>query len=131
MSRAIKVDELSDAIIELTGEISKEVEKNLDAELKKIAKETAESLKNDATIPQRTKDERSYKNLFYVKKTETGYVIANKKYQLTHLLENGHDVVKNGQTVGRARAFPHWARAQKKVDSAVNLITGKLLGGGK
>lgn len=129
MSRVIKVEELAEAIIELSGEIAEEVGKNLNAELKKIAKETADSLKNDSNIPQRTKDEESYKRLFYVKKTELGYVVANKKYQLTHLLENGHDIVRNGETVGRARAFPHWDRAQKKVDSAVNLIRGKLTGG--
>lgn len=129
MSRVIKVEELAEAIIELSGEIAEEVGENLNTELKKIAKETADSLKNDSNIPQRTKDEESYKRLFYVKKTELGYVVANKKYQLTHLLENGHDIVRNGETVGRARAFPHWDRAQKKVDSAVNLIRGKLTGG--
>lgn len=129
MSRVIKVEELAEAIIEFSGEIAEEVGENLNTELKKIAKETADSLKNDSNIPQRTKDEESYKRLFYVKKTELGYVVANKKYQLTHLLENGHDIVRNGETVGRARAFPHWDRAQKKVDSAVNLIRGKLTGG--
>lgn len=129
MSRVIKVEELAEAIIEFSGEIAEEVGENLNTELKKIAKETADSLKNDSNIPQRTKDEESYKRLFYVKKTELGYVVANKKYQLTHLLENGHDIVRNGETVGRARAFPHWNRAQKKVDSAVNLIRGKLTGG--
>ena len=129
MSKVIKVEELAEAIIEFSGEIAEEVGENLNTELKKIAKETADSLKNDSNIPQRTKDEESYKRLFYVKKTELGYVVANKKYQLTHLLENGHDIVRNGETVGRARAFPHWDRAQKKVDSAVNLIRGKLTGG--
>lgn len=129
MSRKINVEELSEAIIELSTEISKDVEKNLNTELKKIAKETSEGLKNDSTIPQRTESEESYKKMFYVKKTETGYVIANKKYQLTHLLENGHDIVKNGETVGRARAFPHWDRAQKKVDAAVKMIHSKLIGG--
>lgn len=129
MSRVIKVEELAEAIIEFSGEIAEEVGENLNTELKKIAKETADSLKNDSNIPQRTKDEESYKRLFYVKKTELGYVVANKKYQLTHLLENGHDIVRNGETVGRARSFPHWDRAQKKVDSAVNLIRGKLTGG--
>ena len=129
MSRVIKVEELAEAIMEFSGEIAEEAGENLNAELKKIAKETADSLKNDSNIPQRTKDEESYKRLFYVKKTELGYVVANKKYQLTHLLENGHDIVRNGETVGRARAFPHWDRAQKKVDSAVNLIRGKLTGG--
>lgn len=129
MSRVIRVEELAEAIIEFSGEIAEEVGENLNTELKKIAKETADSLKNDSNIPQRTKDEESYKRLFYVKKTELGYVVANKKYQLTHLLENGHDIVRNGETVGRARAFPHWDRAQKEVDSAVNLIRGKLTGG--
>lgn len=34
-------------------------------------------------------------------------VIYNRKYQFTHLLEKGHDIVSNGKKVGRARAFPH------------------------
>lgn len=28
-------------------------------------------------------------------------------YQLTHLLEYGHDVIRNGKKVGEAKAYPH------------------------
>ncbi len=34
-------------------------------------------------------------------------VIFNKKYQLTHLLEHGHDIVRKGVKVGEAKAKPH------------------------
>lgn len=34
-------------------------------------------------------------------------VIYNKKYQFTHLLEKGHDIVHNGRKVGEAKAYPH------------------------
>lgn len=125
MANTIKIDDLSNELLKIAGEIDREVEKNLANEIKKIAIETVESLKNDSNIPQRTNGEKSYKRLFYAKKTETGYIIANKKYQLTHLLENGHQTANGGRT----RAFPHWSTAQKKVDDAVKEINDKLIGG--
>lgn len=54
-------------------------------------------------------------------------VIDNKnKPTLTHLLENGHDVVRGGPkilggvTIGKARAFPHIEKARK---NAVRKLT--------
>lgn len=41
------------------------------------------------------------------KKTAYGYVIYNKEYQLTHLLENGHDVVVNSKKVGHFAGRSH------------------------
>ena len=48
-----------------------------------------------------------YANSWAVKKVNGKFIIYNKKPGLTHLLENGHDVVVNGVKVGRASAHPH------------------------
>lgn len=49
-----------------------------------------------------------------VKAQDGGYVVYNKKrYMLTHLLENGHDVIVNGKKVGRAKAHPHIKPAEQ------------------
>ena len=43
-----------------------------------------------------------------MKKERDGAIVYNASQpSLTHLLENGHDVISHGVKVGRARAIPH------------------------
>ena len=44
---------------------------------------------------------------FLSKKTYSQFIVKNKQYQLTHLLENGHDVVSHGKKVGHVSGRPH------------------------
>lgn len=44
-------------------------------------------------------------------------------YQLTHLLENGHDVVRGGVVVGHAKAYPHIAEVN---DWAITAFESEL-----
>ena len=47
-------------------------------------------------------------------------------YQLTHLLENGHDVVRGGAVVGHAKEYPHIAEVN---DWAINAFESELYRG--
>ena len=70
-----------------------------------VAKDGVQELKQ--TSPRRKGGGRYARGWTY-KKTKNGYVIHNKTdYQLTHLLENGHDIVRGGKKVGHSPAIPH------------------------
>lgn len=89
----------SDAVVR---SVSKEV-------AKKTADDTAKVLRN--TSPRMS---GAYAKSWKVKSQDGGYVVYNEKhYRLTHLLENGHDVVVNGKKVGRAKAYPHIKPAEE------------------
>lgn len=49
-----------------------------------------------------------------VKKEGNVYIVYNEHPGYTHLLENGHDVIRNGAKVGRARAIPHIKPAEEE-----------------
>lgn len=59
-----------------------------------------------------------------------GYSVYNKKhYQLTHLLEKGHQVKKGGRVVGEAAAFSHIAPVNDAVgELAASKIKSKVEG---
>lgn len=48
---------------------------------------------------------------------------AAPHYRLTHLLEHGHDVVRNGKIVGRTKAYPHWSVVE---DMAIKELEERL-----
>ena len=59
-----------------------------------------------------------------------GYSVYNKKhYQLTHLLEKGHQLRKGGRKVGNVKAFEHIAPVNETLgDLAVSKIRQKVRG---
>lgn len=70
---------------------------------KKTAKEIVKVLKSSS--PKR---KGGYSKGWKATAEEDGYVVHNGRYPgLTHLLENGHDLVVNGAKVGRVSGEPH------------------------
>lgn len=76
----------------------------------KVAKEAVQRLKKSSPKNPNGKG-RHYADDWKIdqrsKKHYAHMIVHNKQYQLTHLLENGHDIVRNGQVVGHAKAIKH------------------------
>lgn len=74
----------------------------------KAAQKTKELLKGAPVNGTR------YNSGWKIKKGKTEATVYQASQPgLTHLLENGHDIVINGQKVGRARAIPHIKPAEE------------------
>lgn len=82
---------------------------------KDAAKEAANSVVKELKATSPKGKAAKYAKSWKAKAQDGGYVIYNEKhYRLTHLLENGHDVVVSGKKVGRAKAYPHIKPAEEK-----------------
>lgn len=86
-----------------------------------VSKEAAKKLKapNGSPFNERShgKHGRHYQKDWYVdnqsKKRNAKFIVANHQYQLTHLLEKGHDIIRNGVKVGHADAKEHIKPVEK------------------
>lgn len=114
----VAVDQMARLIAKALGDYGEEVEEKVEQVINEVAKDALEDLQSNPIIPERTGD---YTKGFYLKNVYKGrgkergvykVVVANKKYRIGHLLENGH-LTRNG---GRTKAFPHWKRAQEVAD---------------
>lgn len=124
----MNLDGFADAVAAELESYSEEVDAVMQEEIDLLTDEVVKDLKIDPNIPEKTGD---YKKGFYKKKLAKGRgynrnVVANKKYQLTHLLEYGHAT----QTGGMTRAYPHWSKAQKKVEELDERMRRRLNGTG-
>lgn len=104
----VRPSELSVAVLEQLHLYSARVEDELNKGARKIARETNDIITQHSNFNILS---GKYLKSFAIKQNERGYWVWYVKppnYRLTHLLENGHDIVNgNGNVIGRARAFPH------------------------
>lgn len=106
----IKPNGLSKMIHEALVDYTDEVQREIDQEAARISKETARKL--SAASPERSGE---YAGSWKVKKISEGtrwhslsYVVHNvDRYQLTHLLEEGHALKSGGRTIGRVKPSVH------------------------
>lgn len=132
MAKNIEISELANSIAKELANYSAAVEVVVDKETRKLAKQITNELENDQSIPKSDADTKHYRDSFYMRKygaksKKRGYIIANKIYQRTHLLEFGH-VTRNG---GRTQAFPHWEQANRKAQTLAINIRKRLESGVK
>lgn len=121
----MRIDDLANAVYEEIKNYSEEVEEKVFSELDTVSEKLVNRLKNNPVIPVKT---GKYKKSFYAKTVAKGIgfkrnVVANKKYQLTHLLERGH---ATGGGTGRTKAYPHWEDAQEELDRLTEEVLDKL-----
>ncbi len=102
-----KSNDLSD-LNNILNDYVKAVTKDTDKAAEEAAKATAQHLKY--TSPKLS---GSYAKGWRATKDRGAWVVHNKTdYQLTHLLENGHDVVAWGKKVGHVKAYSHIKEAE-------------------
>ncbi|WP_368269918.1 HK97 gp10 family phage protein [Enterocloster clostridioformis] len=128
MGQIIKIDQLADTVMKGLEDYAKLATEDLKADVEKAAKTVKSEI--EANTPKRT---GKYAKSWAAKKTkETSdsiqYTVHSRnRYQLTHLLENGH--AKRGG--GRVAARPHIAPAEAKgADQLVRDIERDLRKGG-
>lgn len=89
------VSDVDKAVLEAEEKVAKEAVKKLKKSSPRNPNGKGKHYADDWQI-----DQRSKKNYAHM-------IVHNKQYQLTHLLENGHDIVRGGSVVGHAKAIPH------------------------
>lgn len=78
-----------------------------------VAKEAVQKLNKTSPYNPKSSGHKGvhYRNDWYVtngkKKYVSHVIIASRQYQLTHLLEFGHDVIAGGRKVGSVKGQPH------------------------
>ncbi|PEA54506.1 hypothetical protein CON64_12425 [Bacillus pseudomycoides] len=107
----VSIDNLANEIAKQVELYTREVKEEVEQAADDVTKESVNNLKTAGGFDDQSGD---YRKGWTRKKVKGVWVIYNKKYQLTHLLERGH--VINGGT-GRARKFPHIGPEEQKAIS--------------
>lgn len=108
MSKTIKIGQLDMELQSIFSTFEHHVHTAVDTAAENTAKEAVKKLKKTSPNNKRTKGKK-YKNGWKYKKTSEGMTVYNEQYQLTHLLENGHDIIINGEVREHADAHEHIA----------------------
>ena len=128
--RKVKIDDFDKALEEILEEYGNNVTEGTKKAAAAAAKTAAQEAKSMAPYGTGSHRLGHYRSGITPKDVSTrlvpGSIVYNRtKYQLTHLLEHGH-ALRNG---GRAKAFPHFAPAEKPAienfEKAVKLIAEK------
>lgn len=96
---------------DLSG-LADELAKYTEAEVMQATEKAAQKTAQDAVKALKVKSPKGsgrgrYASKWKAKKEDHGYIVYNEQPGLTHLLEKGHDIVRGGRKVGRAKAYPH------------------------
>lgn len=130
----VQIDDFSNALIDELKEYKNVISIDLKAELKAQAKETAKELRKTSPVNEQGKRKGRYAKGWTVKEASStsfkpNFIVHNKTdYQLTHLLENGHALVRGGRTLPtRASAKPHILKAEQNAIANTEKRIQKLI----
>lgn len=127
MNVTIKPEQLQSVIQQMLHDIPQKCDNAIDRAETTVSKKAVKTLK--ATSPQGSGPQAgTYAKGWSVKKSKDGAVIYNRTNPgLTHLLEKGHDIIRNGRKVGEAAAQPHIKAVEEQVaEEMVEEITKEL-----
>lgn len=112
-----------------------EIDESIQEVFDEVGKEAVSKLKATSPVNERSPQKGRYaKGWTYergkkVKGVTMSYVRNKKDPQLTHLLEFGHPIVRNGTTVGNADPIPHIAPVAEWVAEEANKRIQNKIGG--
>ena len=116
MAKVIKATELAAVVNAILAEYKGVVQDVLVDSVDTTAKELVKELRQ--TSPKASGEyAKSWTQNRTPWKKGQGYervAYNDKHYRLTHLLEYGHDIIRNGRKVGRAPAQPHIKQAEEQ-----------------
>lgn len=116
------MDSLTAQINNVLAQYTSDVNMTVDEVMKNNANEAKKALTWNS--PART---GKYAKSWAVKKEKGRYIVYNKKPGLTHLLENGHDIIRDGRKIGHAPAQPHIKPVEEMIkDKIVKELEEKL-----
>lgn len=108
------MDSLLAQVNAILGQYTSDINSTVDEVMNDAAKEAKQALTWSSPASS-----GKYAKSWRVKKVNAKYTVYNKQPGLTHLLEKGHDIIVNGQKVGRAPAYPHIAPVEEMIEEKI------------
>lgn len=128
MQVKIKPEQLQSAIQQILHDIPQKCDDAITKAETTVSKKAVNELKATSPVGNGPKSGR-YSKGWGVKKSKETTIIYNKTDgQLTHLLENGHDIIRDGKKVGHAGAKPHIKAVEEMVKEEMVEEVEKELG---
>lgn len=126
----VNADDFYSSVIRIYKTYSDEVHEEINKSVENVAKESRNELKVAGSFKNKSgKYRKGWTISFEKKRHGVEAIVHNKVYQLTHLLENGHALVRGGRQIGQVRAFPHIEQvneeAQRKLQEEIERIVGE------
>lgn len=113
---------------EILGGIPIKTDEAIEKASKRVGKRAVEQLKENSPVGERTKNSGRYAKGWKLKRERGVYILYNSTdYQLTHLLENGHDIIVKGEKIGHFNGIKHIEPVEQEIkDTIIDEIMEEL-----